>query len=123
MEPGRASEIISRSLNVLTDVSAVICTGQADTEGAGLSSEKDFPERNLFIAGFDLSPKILQLIKREIITCTIDQQPYLQGFLPVVQLSLYIRYGILPSNVDAGANIINRYNAGYVLNLSKKGYR
>lgn len=119
----KAADIISETLKANPDIKAILCTGQADTEGAGLSVERDFPHKGLYIAGFDLSPEILRLIQKGFIDFTIDQQPYLQGFLPVVQLVLYIRYGIKPANVDAGATIINNENVGDVLRLSEKGYR
>jgi simple sugar transport system substrate-binding protein len=75
------------------------------------------------VAGFDLSPEILRLIKEGIVSFTIDQQPYLQGFLPVVQLVLNIRYGIRPSAVDAGATVIDRSSVDAVMELSRAGYR
>jgi len=119
----KASDIVSETLKANPDIKAIICTGQADTEGAGLSVERDFPHRGLYVAGFDLSTEILRFIQKGIITFTIDQQPYLQGFLPVIHLLLYIRYGIKPSDVDTGANIINRENVGNILSMSVKGYR
>jgi simple sugar transport system substrate-binding protein len=39
--------------------------------------------------GYDLLPAIQQLLAAGQIDFTIDQQPYLQGFLPVLQLYMY----------------------------------
>jgi simple sugar transport system substrate-binding protein len=39
--------------------------------------------------GFDLTEQTQKLLKEGFIEFTIDQQPYLQGFLPVLQLFLY----------------------------------
>ena len=39
--------------------------------------------------GFDLTEQTQKLLKAGYIEFTIDQQPYLQGFLPVLQLFLY----------------------------------
>ena len=39
--------------------------------------------------GFDLIPETLASIKAGDLDYTIDQQPYLQGFLPVLALYLY----------------------------------
>jgi simple sugar transport system substrate-binding protein len=39
--------------------------------------------------GYDLTPVTEQLLAKGIIDFTIDQQPYLQGFLPILQLYLY----------------------------------
>jgi simple sugar transport system substrate-binding protein len=65
----------------------------------------------------------LRLIEAGYIRVTVDQQPYIQGFYPVVQLTLYLRYGIVPSNIDAGAAIIDRGNFRQVMELTKKNYR
>ena len=74
-------------------------------------------------AGFDLSPEILRLVRNGMIKFTIDQQPYVQGFYPVIQLTLYCRYGIKPSNIDACAAIITKENVKNIMNLSKQHYR
>ena len=39
--------------------------------------------------GYDLLPGTLELIDKGFLNFTIDQQPYLQGFYPVIQLFLY----------------------------------
>ena len=63
------------------------------------------------------------MIQAGAIRCTVDQQPYVQGFYPVVQLTFYLRYGILPSDIDAGAAIIDQSNVDRVIELTKEKYR
>ena len=47
-------------------------------------------DKGLKVAGgFDLVPETLAAIKAGDLDYTIDQQPYLQGFLPVLALYLY----------------------------------
>jgi len=118
-----AERVITAELTKHPDIAFVLCTGQADTEGAGLAIEKHFAGKGLSAAGFDLSPEILRLVKAGHIRWTVDQQPYIQGFYPVVQLTQYRRYGILPANMDAGASLVGAEQADRVLELSKKGYR
>ena len=101
----------------------VLSTGQADTEAAGLAIERSFAGKGYWAAGFDLSPTTLRLIKAQHIRCTVDQQPYIQGFYPVVQLTLYLRYGIMPASMDAGATIITPETADQVLRLTEDKYR
>ncbi len=80
--------------------------------------------QNLFIvAGFDLSPKIIRYVKNGHLAFTIDQQPYMQGFYPVIQLVQYIRYGIVPSNNEIGASFVTKENVEKVEQLIKEGYR
>jgi simple sugar transport system substrate-binding protein len=116
-------EVIANALKENPGIQIILSTGQADTEAAGRAIEKYYPNKGYWAAGFDLSPKTLQLIKDGYIHCTVDQQPYIQGFYPVVQLTLYLRYGIKPSDIDAGAAIINRSNVDQVMELSKKNFR
>ncbi|MCI0499076.1 MAG: substrate-binding domain-containing protein [Planctomycetales bacterium] len=115
--------VIAEALNVHPDIRGILGTGQSDTEAAGKAIEAGFSGKGYWSAGFDLSPKTLQLIQDGYIRCTVDQQPYIQGFYPVIQLTQYIRYGIIPSDIDAGAAIIDQSNVVQVLELSKRRYR
>jgi simple sugar transport system substrate-binding protein len=121
--PEKAAEIIAAALKENPKIKVVLSTGQADTEGAGRAIEKNFAGQGYVSAGFDLSPEILRLIKAGHIRFTIDQQPYVQGYYPVIQLALYCRYGLRPSNMDAGAAVISKSNVDAVVGLNAKGYR
>ncbi|HML75380.1 MAG TPA: substrate-binding domain-containing protein [Anaerohalosphaeraceae bacterium] len=114
---------IARTLMSHPEIHIILGTGQSDTEAAGKAIEACFSGKEYWSAGFDLSPKTLQLIQDGHIRCTIDQQPYIQGYYPVIQLTHYIRYGIVPSDIDAGAAIIDRQNVSQVFELSKRHYR
>jgi len=121
--PEKARDIIAKTLEDNPKIKTVLCTGQADTEGAGLAVAERFRGKGYRTAGFDLSPNILRLIDAGVIEFTIDQQPYTQGFYPVVQLTLLLRYGIRPADIDAGAAVITRREAKSVLGLKAKNYR
>ena len=119
----KGAEIVAKALKEHPDIRIILGTGQADTEAAGRAIEKHFPKQGYWSAGFDLSSKTLRLIQQGHIRCTVDQQPYIQGFYPVIQLTLYLRYGIVPSDIDAGAAIIDRSNVEQVIELTKQKYR
>ncbi len=121
--PEKSADIITETIKANPDIKFVLSTGQADTEGAGLAIERNFADQDFYVAGFDLSLEILRMVQAGTIDFTIDQQPYMQGFYPVVQLAHYCRYGIKPSNIDVGAGIVTKDNAQSVLQLSKDGYR
>lgn len=116
-------KVLTERLQAEPDVKVVLCTGQSDTEGAGLTIQKSFPGQDYQVAGFDLSLPTLQMVKDGTISFVIDQQPYVQGYYPVVQLTHYCRYGIVPSSIDAGHNVIDSQNAGQVIAHSKTYYR
>ena len=64
--------------------------------------------------GFDLQPGTLTAINAGQIDFTIDQEPYLQGFLPVVYLYLFNLTGglIVPPNTDTGLTFVTKSNVG-----------
>ncbi len=72
--------------------------------GAGLSS--------LPAGGFDLTPVTLNAIKAGTIDFTINQNPYLQGFLPTLYLYLYNLSGglVTPPDTDTGLSFITKTN-------------
>lgn len=117
------AEVIAAALRKDPQIRVVIGTGQADTEAAGLAIERHFAGRGLWSAGFDLSPETLRLIKAGHIRCTVDQQPYVQGFYPVVQLVHYLRYGLRPASVDAGAAFVGSEDVDRVMALTQMSYR
>lgn len=119
----KGADVIADALKKHPDIRIVLGTGQADTEAAGMAIEKYFSGKDYWSAGFDLSSKTLQLIQDGHIRCTVDQQPYIQGFYPVIQLTLYLRYGIMPSDMDAGAAIIDKKNVNQVVELTRQNYR
>src|SRR5690606_31859169 len=68
---------------------------------------------------FDLSADISQGIKDGIVESAIDQQPYLQGYLPVVLLAQYSRYGVIPANnVNTGPGFVTKDNIDLVEKLA-----
>ncbi len=62
------------------------------------------------IAGFDLVPTVLKGIKEGYIAFTVNQQPYLQGYLPVVELYLMKAKGMGAWDVNTGMAIVDKTN-------------
>jgi simple sugar transport system substrate-binding protein len=56
----------------------------------------------------------------------IDQQQFLQGYLPIVFLTLYNQYLLMPGGgqpVLSGPNFVTAETADAVLSLSEQGIR
>jgi len=68
--------------------------------------------------GFDLTPGTLTAINSGQLNFTIDQNPYLQGFLPVIYLYLFNLTGglVAPPNTDTGLTFVTKSNVGPYLN-------
>jgi simple sugar transport system substrate-binding protein len=122
-DPPEATRRIAAELKAHPEIKVVLGTGLTDTEAAGRAIQREFAGQGRLAAGFDLTPEILAMLKSGVLQMTTDQQPYVQGYYPVVQLALYCRYRIRPSNLDAGASILTSQDADRVLALTKQGYR
>jgi simple sugar transport system substrate-binding protein len=76
------------------------------------------------IGTFDMSADFLKAVADGKAAFAIDQQQYLQGYLPVVFLANHARFGLVPGgNVPSGPNLITKDKAGQVVDLSAKGIR
>ena len=64
--------------------------------------------------GYDLGPKQLEGIKTGALTGSLGQQPFLQGFWPVMQLYLQIDRGIAAANLDTRAQLVTKENVDKV---------
>ncbi len=81
-------------------------------------------EGKVKVASFDLSANFLQAVVDGKAAFAIDQQQYLQGYLPVTFLALKAKYGLVPGgNVPSGPNLITKEKAKQVIELSAKGIR
>ena len=80
---------------------------------------------NVRLATFDLSPEILTAIENGEIMFAIDQQPYLQGYLPVVLLTLYLRNNNTLANdvVRTGPGFVTAENVAQLRELTRRGTR
>jgi len=76
------------------------------------------------VASFDLSANFLKAVSAGEAAFAIDQQQYLQGYLPVTFLALNAKYGLIPGgDVASGPNLITKEKAAQVVDLSAKGIR
>ncbi|MEM7776263.1 MAG: sugar ABC transporter substrate-binding protein [Pseudomonadota bacterium] len=86
-------------------------------KGAGMSD-------SVRVASFDLSASFLEAVSKGDAIFGIDQQQFLQGYLPVVFLVMNAKYGLVPGgNVPSGPNLVTKDKAAQVVELSAKGIR
>ncbi len=75
------------------------------------------------IAGFDLSPATITAIKNGYTNLVIDQQEWLQGYLPILQIALTKVYGFAGLHIDTGAGFVDKTNVDFVAPLALKNIR
>ncbi|MBV9278461.1 MAG: sugar ABC transporter substrate-binding protein [Chloroflexi bacterium] len=105
------------------DVKGMFAVDAGSTQSIVLTSKKHALQRTGKVAtgGFDLVPITVQGILNGDLGFTIDQQPYLQGFLPVVYLWLYRFSGtlIFPPETNTGLKFVTKANVRPYLNKGR----
>jgi simple sugar transport system substrate-binding protein len=78
--------------------------------------------KGVHAGGFDLTEQTQKLLKEGNIEFTIDQQPYLQGFLPVLELFLWQVSGSLtgPAEVDTGLKFLDKETVAPYVNSKSR---
>jgi simple sugar transport system substrate-binding protein len=77
----------------------------------------------IFNFGFDTSPQIVDGFKNGWVQLAADQQPFLQGYLPILSLCQQVVIGLAPISVDTGAGFVTPQNYGVVAELAKQALR
>jgi simple sugar transport system substrate-binding protein len=94
------------------DLAGMLAVDAGSTQAVGQTVQKyKMRDKGLKVAGgFDLVPSTLNSIKGGSLDYTIDQQPYLQGFLPVLYLYLYKLSGglVFPSQTNTGLLFVTK---------------
>jgi simple sugar transport system substrate-binding protein len=77
----------------------------------------------IYVAGFSLSPATATAIENGYVDLVSEMQPYLLGYLSVVQTVMTKRYGFSGLNIDTGGGLIHKGNIGQVAPLAKQAIR
>jgi simple sugar transport system substrate-binding protein len=108
-----------------SDADGVLTLGTASALPA-LSALRAGFGRRVQLATFDLSPEALDAVRVKRMLFAVDQQPYLQGYLPVVLLAERSRHMLFPPRgelIPTGPDFVTAANADEVLELSRRGFR
>lgn len=107
-DPTGAQQRISAALTGDSSIDGVLTLGPTGAAPALAALEDSGLLGTMKIATFDLSPDVLDAIESGNMLFAIDQQQYLQGYLPVVLLTLY------NTNLNTIANPILMTGPGFV---------
>ncbi len=106
-DPAEIKNRVIAHLNANPDLDAVLTLGPTSADPTILALEEMGLAGDIYFGTFDLGENIVKGIKSGIIEWGIDQQPFLQAYLPVVILANYDRYGVLPgNNINSGPGFV-----------------
>jgi simple sugar transport system substrate-binding protein len=78
---------------------------------------------DVYTIGFDLSGVVLEGIRGGWIDLVLDQQPFLQGYLPIVQICLTEKYQASGLHIDTGGGFVHIDNVEDMASLVEQQVR
>ncbi len=116
-QTGAASQIVA-ALQADATIDGVLALGPTGAAPALKALDQLGKTGTIHLATFDLSPDMLAGIKAGTVDFAIDQQQFLQGYLPVEILTYYNLYGLLPGGgapIYTGPGFVTKDNVDLVI--------
>jgi len=117
-DPTGAQQSISAAVSGTTGVNGILALGPTGATPTIAAIKQLNLNASIKLATFDLSKDVLNSIKAGDMLFAIDQQQFLQGYLPVVFLTYDKLYGLVPGGgqpVLTGPGIVDKTNVDTVL--------
>lgn len=106
-DPAEIKNKVQAYLSANPNTDAVLTLGPTSADPTLLALDENGMAGDIYFGTFDLGDEIVKGIKAGVINWGIDQQPFLQAYLPVVVLTNYHRYGVLPgNNINSGPGFV-----------------
>ena len=97
-DPGEIKNKVLAYLSANPNTDAILTLGPTSADPTIAALNENGMAGDIYFGTFDLGTEIVKAIKDGIIIWGIDQQPFLQAYLPIIILTNYDRYGVLPGN-------------------------
>jgi simple sugar transport system substrate-binding protein len=124
MDPTEIQNAVAAQLSSNPDINGILTLGPSAAEPTLQALEQAGALEQITFGTFDLSPGVLQALADGKMAFAIDQQQFLQGYLPIVLLKKNAQYGVMPAGtVMTGPGFVTPDNAAQVIELSQKGIR
>ena len=124
MDPTEIQSAVKAQFAANADIGGVLALGPSAAEPTLAALEELDVLGKVKFGTFDLSPGVLEAIRDGKMMFAIDQQQFLQGYLPIELLNLYHKYGLMPAGtVMTGPGFVTKDTAAQVIDLSAQGIR
>lgn len=117
------SDRVGAYLAANLDTTAYFDTGFWHAGVARVLADRGDGPGKVLLGGFDLVPEAVEQMKNGYIQVEVDQQPYMQGFMPVMMVYLNKTVGLSPADLDTGQGIVTPVDADAIMELSAQGLR
>lgn len=108
-DPAEIKNKVLAYLSANPDVNGILTLGPVSADPTIAALKEKGVAGQLHFGTFDLGEEIVKGIKDGTIKWGIDQQPFLQAYLPVIILANWDRYGVLPgNNINSGPGFVTK---------------
>ena len=123
-DPNSAIGVISAALAANPETKVIVHTGgQMLGNAETFAKAAGYGPGELLQIGFDTSPQVMSAFVNDYAHLTSDQQPFLQGYLPILALCQMKVLGTGALNQDTGAGFVTTSNYEDVMDLANAGLR
>jgi simple sugar transport system substrate-binding protein len=124
-DPTGSANRIAAALSGDESIDAIMTLGPLGANPALQALTDEELLGKVLLGTFDLSPEVLQAIQDGNMLFAIDQQQYIQGYLPIVYLTLYLENLNTPGNIliPTGPGFVTQDNAAQVIEYAARGTR
>jgi simple sugar transport system substrate-binding protein len=124
-DPTGSANRIAAALTADESINAMLTLGPGSALPALQALQDEQLLGKVLLATFDLSPEVLEAIRDGNMLFAIDQQQYLQGYLPIVYLTLYLENLNTPGAIliPTGPGFVTQENAAQVIEYAARGTR
>ena len=106
-DPSEIKNKVKAYLQANPDTDAILTLGPTSADPTIEAVKEMGTAGEIYFGTFDLGTEIVKGIKDGTIQWGIDQQPFLQAYLPVIVLANYQRFGVLPgNNINSGPGFV-----------------
>ncbi len=124
-DPTESQQRVLAALSSAPDVDGILTLGPTGATPTLKGLQDEGLLDKIKLATFDLSPEVLEAIRDGEMLFAIDQQQYVQGYLPIVFLTLFKENLNTPGSriILTGPGFVTKDTAAQVIELSKQGTR
>ena len=123
-DPNTVIPIFTAALSANPETKIIVHPGSDIMNVAeGIAKAAGYGPNEILQIGFDTSPQIMTAFEKGYVHLTSDQQPFLQGYLPVLSLCQTAVLGTGAINQDTGAGFVDTNNYKAVKALADAGLR
>lgn len=113
------AERVTAYIDANPNLTAYFDMGFWEAAVARMLENRGMPPGKILLSGFDVLPEVVEYMEKDYIQTVVNQGPYLQGYLPVIQVHLMKKHAQPAWSVDTGRGVFTIEQAKATLETFK----